>query len=114
MNITLSGTVGGEITFACQTYGRVPVPRVQRSLSRDCITGQLVITEFYNKLIINISDWQPKAIYDDIVNILTSNNVVTYSDDEYTNKSMTLVPGSLIAEIVEEPECRFKFQLEEI
>ncbi len=114
MNITLSGTNGGSITFKCQTYGRVPIPRVQRSLSRDCITGQLVITEFYNKLTITISDWQPKAIYDDIVNILTSNNVVTYSDDEYTNKSMTLVPGSLVTEIVEEPECRFKFQLEEI
>jgi len=27
---------------------------------------------------------------------------------------MTLVPGSLVPEAVEDPECRFKFQLEEI
>jgi len=114
MNITLSGTVGGQITFTCQTYGRIPVPKVQRSLSRDCITGNLVVTEFYKKLVITISDWQPKDVYDSIVEILTSNNVITYSDDEYTNLSMTLVPGSLVPEAVENPECRFRFQLEEI
>jgi len=114
MNITLKGTVGGQVTFNCQTYGRIPIPKVQRSLSRDCITGRLVVTEFFNKLTITISDWQPKTIYDSIVNILTSNNVITYSDDDYTEKSMTLVPGSLVPEAVEDPECRFKFQLEEI
>jgi len=114
MNITLTGAVGGNITFTCQTYGRIPIPTVQRSLRRDCTTGELVVTEFYNKLTITISDWQPKDVYDSIVEILTSNNVITYSDDDYTNKSMTLVPGSLIPEAVEDPECRFKFQLVEI
>jgi hypothetical protein len=74
----------------------------------------LVVTEFFNKLTITISDWQPKTIYDSIVNILTSNNIITYSDDDYTGKSMTLVPGSLVPEAVEDPECRFKFELEEI
>ena len=114
MNITLKGTVGGQVTFNCQTYGRIPIPKVQRSLSRDCLTGQLVVTEFFNKLTITISDWQPKSVYDEIVEILTSNKIITYTDDDYTNISMTLVPGSLVPEAVEEPECRFKFQLEEI
>ena len=50
MNITLKGTVGGQVTFNCQTYGRIPIPKVQRSLSRDCLTGNLVVTQFYNKI----------------------------------------------------------------
>ena len=124
MNITISGNVEGSITFNCQTYGCIPNDSPQRSLRRDCTTGKLVVTEFYKKLVISISDWMQKDdIYvndelkrgfDYLKTILTDSTVVSYSDDNYTNKQMTLVPGSLVIESYEKPECRFKFQLVEI
>jgi len=114
MNITIAGTVGGSITFNCQTYGCIPDLNPQRSLRRDCITGSLVVTEFYKKLTITITDWMSKENFDKLATILNSNTVVSYTDDNYTNKQMTLIPGSLVIESYEEPECQYKFQLVEI
>jgi len=105
-NITI-----GSVTFNCQTYGRIVNENPQRSLRRDCVTGNLVVTQFYKKIKITITDWQDKSIYDALVEEITGNNTVTYSDEEFTNLTMT---GTITAEAIEQDECRFRIELEEI
>ncbi len=99
------------IKFNCQTYGRIVNENPQRSLRRDCVTGELVVTEFYKKIKITIIDWQPKTIYDALVEAITGSNTVTYSDEEFTGLTMT---GTITAEAIEQDECRFRIELEEI
>jgi len=101
----------GGVQFNCQTYGRIVNKNPQRSLRRDCVTGNLVVTQFYKKIKITIIDWQPKTIYDALVEEITGNNTVTYSDEEFTNLTMT---GTITAEAIEQDECRFRIELEEI
>lgn len=103
-------TIGG-INFNCQTYGRIVNENPKRSLRRDCVTGELVVTEFYKKIKITIIDWQPKTIYDALVEAITGSNTVTYSDEEFTGLTMT---GTITAEVIEQDECRFRIELEEI
>lgn len=100
-----------SVSFNCQTYGRIVDENPKRSLRRDCVTGELVVTEFYKKIKITIIDWQPKTIYDALVEAITGSNTVTYSDEEFTGLTMT---GTITAEAIEQDECRFRIELEEI
>jgi len=100
-----------SVSFDCQTYGKVVDENPVRSLRRDCITGRLIVTEFYKKKKITITDWQPKSVYDSLVSVITGSSVVTYSDEDFTSLSMT---GTIVAEVIEEAECRFRIELEEI
>lgn len=100
-----------SVSFNCQTYGRVVDENPVRSLRRDCITGRLIVTEFYKKKKITITDWQPKSVYDALVEAITGSNTVTYSDEDFSGLEMT---GTITAEAIESDECRFRIELEEI